>query len=75
MADEGNPQPEETVSLDESADSEVRRDRDGVASLRDTEAESGDENEVADLYDIDTHEARELGADLDDGSADEPLLD
>jgi hypothetical protein len=75
MADEGNPPPEKIVSLDEAADSEFRRDRDGIASLRDTEAESGDEDEVADLYAIDTHEAREVGADLDDGSADEPLLD
>ena len=49
-------------------------DQDGVASLRDTDAEAGDEEELDDLFDRDEKEARELGADLDD-DWDEPKLD
>lgn len=48
------------------------RDRDGIASLRDTEAEAGDEEEIVDDYDMDDREARELGADLDDRNESEP---
>src|SRR5712671_5023043 len=36
-------------------------DQDGVASLRDTEAEAGDESELRDAFDMDDREARELG--------------
>ena len=51
------------------------RDRDGVASLRDTEAESGDEEEIFDDFDMDDRAARELGVDLDDRDEPEPRLD
>ena len=50
------------------------RDRDGLASLRDTEAEAGDETEIDDDFDMDDREARELGADLDDRDEPEPGL-
>lgn len=49
-----------------------RRDQDGVDSLRDTEAEAGDEEEIIDDYDMDDREARELGADLEDREEPEP---
>jgi hypothetical protein len=48
------------------------RDQDGVASLRDTDAEAGDENEIVDDFDMDDREARELGVDLDDRDEPEP---
>jgi hypothetical protein len=47
-------------------------DQDGVASLRDTEAEAGDESEIRDVFDMDDREARELGVDLDDRDEPEP---
>ena len=50
----------------------VGRDQDGVDSLRDTEAEAGDESEVVDDFDMDDREARELGVDLDDRDEPEP---
>jgi hypothetical protein len=76
MTDTTSEEPQDdTVSLDESADSELARDRDGVASLRDTSDESGDEEEVTDLFDLDEREAREVGVELDGGVADEPRLD
>jgi hypothetical protein len=50
-------------------------DGDPVAALHDTEAESGDEEELQDLYDIDEREAAELGADLDPAAEIEPELD
>lgn len=50
-------------------------DRDGVASLHDTEAGAGDEGEVADLFDLDRTEARALGADLDRADRGESQLD
>ncbi len=75
MTDDTNPGPQDDdISLEASADSESRRDRDGVASLRDTEEESGDEEEVADDFDMDEREAREVGAELD-GAGDESRLD
>jgi hypothetical protein len=40
-------------------------DRDGLGSLHDVESEAGDEAELADLYEIDRVEARELGVQLD----------
>jgi hypothetical protein len=48
------------------------RDQDGVESLRDTEAESGDESGLADAFDMDDREARELGVNLDDRDEPEP---
>jgi hypothetical protein len=51
------------------------RDRDGVESLRDTDAEQGDEEEVDDLYVYDETGARDAGADLDGDARDEPRLD
>jgi hypothetical protein len=60
------------VSLDApSAD----RERDGVAALHDTEAEAGDESELADAFDLDRTEARALGAELDRADRDESQLD
>lgn len=47
-------------------------DQDGVASLRDTEAEAGDESEIRDRFDMDDREARELGVDLDGRDEPEP---
>jgi len=77
MTDDASVDPlddDDTSSLDQAADRELQRDRDGVASLRDTDAESGDEDEVADGYDLDQRAARESGAWLD-GTDDEPRLD
>jgi hypothetical protein len=71
----GSDQPDETESLEGALDEEVRRGRDGVDSLHDTEAESGDEEEVDDRYVVDDREARALGVELDGGYADEPRLD
>jgi hypothetical protein len=48
-------------------------DRDGVASLRDTAEEAGEEDEYEDLFTVDDVEAREVGVDLDE-VADEPPL-
>jgi hypothetical protein len=62
------------ISLDARRD-EGRRDRDGVDSLRDTEAESGDEDEVNDRYDLDRLEAQELGVALDRTDGETPRLD
>jgi hypothetical protein len=61
--------------VDESLDDRPSRDRDGVAALRDVEAEAGDEAELTDDYDMDDRAARELGADLDDRDEPEPGLD
>lgn len=60
------------VSLDAPA---IDRERDGVASLHDAEAEAGDETEVADLFDLDRTEARALGAELDRADRGESQLD
>ena len=48
------------------------RDHDGVESLRDTEAEAGDDSEMRDTFDMDDREARELGVNLDDRDEPEP---
>jgi hypothetical protein len=48
------------------------REQDGVESLRDTEAEAGDESELSDAFDMDDREARELGVNLDDRDEPEP---
>jgi hypothetical protein len=53
----------------------VDRDRDGVASMRDIEAEQGDEEGVEDLFILDEAAAREVGADLPGDQRDEPQLD
>ncbi|HVS68533.1 MAG TPA: hypothetical protein VHE56_08285 [Mycobacteriales bacterium] len=50
-------------------------ERDGVRALHDTEAEAGDETEIADLFDLDRDEARELGVDLDRPDGGESQLD
>jgi hypothetical protein len=50
-------------------------DGDPVAALHDTEAESGDEEGLQDLFDMDELEAAELGADLDPVAPIEPELD
>ena len=51
------------------------RDRDGVDSLRDTEAEQGDDEESTTFTMYDESEGREAGADLDGDALDEPRLD
>jgi hypothetical integral membrane protein (TIGR02206 family) len=66
--------PEDTLSYD-AVDEPSARDRDGVDSLRDTEAEQGDEDEVTDQLDIDQTAAQETGADLDRLGGETPLLD
>ena len=48
------------------------RDQDGVGSMRDTEAEAGDETEITDDFDMDDREARELGVNLDNRDEPEP---
>jgi hypothetical protein len=50
-------------------------ERDGVASLRDVEAEQGDEAGLDHTLDIDEREAQELGVALDPVPPDEPSLD
>ena len=60
------------ISLDAPA---IDLERDGVAALHDTEAEAGDEAEMADLFDLDRAEARALGADLDRADRGESQLD
>jgi hypothetical protein len=66
--------PEDTVSYDDvSAISD--RDRDGVASLRDTEEEQGDEVELTDRFSLDQTAATEAAADLDRIGGETPLLD
>ena len=52
----------------------LSRDRDGVESLRDTEAEQGDEESLDDLFDLDDREASELGVALDGRDEPEPGL-
>ncbi|MFI5099595.1 MAG: hypothetical protein ACHQE5_03645 [Actinomycetes bacterium] len=68
------PRDEDIVSIEAGSDWEAGRDQDPVASLRDTEEESGDEGELADIYDLDEREAREAGVAFDGGTADEPRL-
>ena len=51
-----------------------QKDRDGARSLRDLQQESGDEDEIDDVYAIDRREAREAGVDLDvTDDGEEPL--
>jgi hypothetical protein len=63
---------DDIISLDAPR---LDRDRDGVDSLRDTDAEQGDEEEVDDLYVYDETEARGIDAHLDGDARDEPRLD
>lgn len=65
--------PDDVESYDD-ASARHERDRDGVASLHDAEAEQGDEDEVTDAFDIDNEEARELGGNLDRLSGETPEL-
>jgi hypothetical protein len=69
--------PEDLADNDaeESLDAAPNRGQDPVAALHDTESEAGEEEEVADAYDMDDREARELGAQLDDRDEPEPGLD
>jgi hypothetical protein len=62
------------IFLDEDR-GESRRDHDPVASLRDTEAEAGDEDELTDRFDLDSTEARDLGVALDRRDGETPILD
>jgi len=62
------------ISIDAAAGG-PDRDREGVGSLRDTEAEQGDEAEVDDDFDLDAVEAREAGVNLDPVGDEEPRLD
>jgi hypothetical protein len=67
--------PTDLAEDDGSADvdgSHPTRDQDGVESLRDTEAEAGDDGEMRDAFDMDVREARELGVNLDDRDEPEP---
>jgi hypothetical protein len=66
--------PADIESYDDVRD-EANRDRDGVGSLRDTEAESGDEEGTSDSFDLDQIEAHELGVDLDRAGGETPILD
>jgi hypothetical protein len=67
-------EPEDVVSYDQ-ADSQDNREQDGVASLRDTEEEQGDEAELTDEFDLDQSAAKETGADLDRLGGETPRLD
>ena len=62
-------------SLDAAADRHGGRERDGVESLQDVEAEQGDEQGVDDDFDIDLREAREVGVNLDAVDDQESRLD
>lgn len=42
----------------------TERERDGIHSLHDVDSESGDEDEVEDLFVLDRAEAHALGVDL-----------
>jgi hypothetical protein len=66
--------PADTESYDDVRD-QHGRERDGVASLRDTEAEQGDEEEVTDEFVLDQTAAQEADADLDRIGGETPRLD
>lgn len=51
------------------------RDRDGANALRDVEAETGDEELLEDVYELDEAEARAMGVNLDSVGVKEPVLD
>jgi len=64
----------EVISIEAHQESHRRRDQDGVSSLRDIEAEEGDEEGVDDVFDMDDKAARETDALLDDRDEPEPRL-
>ena len=66
--------PEDLVSYDDIRD-QPERERDGVASLRDTDEEQGDEDELLDEMNLDVAAAREAGVDLDRIGGETPRLD
>jgi hypothetical protein len=66
--------PEDTVSYDDVR-GDADRDRDGVRSYHDIEAEQGDEDEVDDAFELDQEAAREVGADFDRLGGETPRLD
>ncbi len=66
--------PADVVSYDEIRDA-PDRDRDGVRSLHDTEAEQGDEDGIDDAFELDQDEARELGGNVDRVGGETPRLD
>jgi hypothetical protein len=66
--------PEDIVSYDDVRD-DPDRERDGVRSLRDTEAEQGDEDGVDDAFVLDQEEAREVGGQFDRLGGETPRLD
>ncbi len=43
----------------------LRKDQDGARSMRDLQEESGDEDEVDDVYAMDRRSAHDAGVDLD----------
>jgi hypothetical protein len=59
----------------ESLDVPRTREQDGVGSLRDTEAEEGDDEGLTDDFELDEKEAREVGVQLDNAGGQEPKLD
>ncbi len=66
--------PEDTISYDDVRD-QHQRERDGIESLHDTDAEQGDEEEITDDFDLDRLQAEELGVDLDRVGGETPRLD
>ncbi len=50
-------------------------EQDPVASLHDTDEETGDEIGLTDTFRLDVREAKELGVDLDPAGGQEPELD
>jgi hypothetical protein len=72
MTENGSTNDDDMVYLDAPR---VDRDRDGVASLRDTDSEQGDESEVDDSFILDETAARELNIDFVGDQRDEPRLD
>lgn len=68
-------EPTDEFDGDVELDAPRGRDQDAVTSLRDTEAEQGDEEGLDDDFDLDEREARELGVQLDGVGDQEPRLD
>jgi hypothetical protein len=73
--DQGDHGNRRELDMTENDGNGVDRDRDGVASMRDVEAEQGDEEGVEDLFILDEAAAREIDADLLGDKRDEPQLD
>jgi hypothetical protein len=67
----------EILSLDQAADEQdvLQVEQDGIGSLRDTEAEQGDEAGLRDQSFVDRTENEALGAKLDRTGQPEPNLD